>query len=525
MRVEGAAVVFAAGLWLTAGLAAAAQDLGTPDLAPPTPRIVIYPGDIIADDMLSDLPADTARGVGPFAETRVGGDRQDGATHAAAGRRRFRSPRSTFRALSSTAAEVNLVFIDGGLSISAVGIGAAGRRGGRLGQGAQRRQRRHGHRRRPAGRRGAGERRLMRRLLIALLVCALVGPAAAAVRIKDITALRGARDSQLIGYGLVIGLAGTGDSLRNAPFTQQALSAMLDRMGINVRGSTLRNRNVAAVIVTADLPSGMDVGSRLDVTVSALGDSTSLMGGTLLLTQLSATDGLVYADAQGAVSVTGFDVAGQAQTLSQGVPTAGQIPNGAIIQRAVPPPPDELRMILELKNPDYTTAVRIVDAVNAYSQRRFRRRSAFEATQPDRRTVPAAGDQRHPLHGGDRRIAGRAGHRRARRHRFAHRHRGHRPGRADLDGRGHPRHAVGAGSPRPRPTSQPAPFSQGKTVEQPRTKIDAQQDGGQVAIVSGSSLRALVNGLNRIGVKPSGIIAILQAIKTAGALQADLVVQ
>ena len=155
----------------------------------------------------------------------------------------------------------------------------------------------------------------MRRLLIALLVCALVGPAAAAVRIKDITALRGARDSQLIGYGLVIGLAGTGDSLRSAPFTQQALSAMLDRMGINVRGSQLANRNVAAVIVTADLPAGMDVGSRLDVTVSALGDSSSLMGGTLLLTQLSASDGFVYADAQGAVSVTGFDVAGQAQKL------------------------------------------------------------------------------------------------------------------------------------------------------------------------------------------------------------------
>ena len=118
---------------------------------------------------------------------------------------------------------------------------------------------------------------------------------------------------------------------------------MLDRMGLNVRGGDLRNRNVAAVIVTGDLPSGMDVGSRLDVTVSALGDATSLMGGTLLMTQLSGTDGVVYADAQGAVSVTGFDVAGQAQTLSQGVPTAGQIPNGAIIEREVPAPPDQLQ--------------------------------------------------------------------------------------------------------------------------------------------------------------------------------------
>jgi flagellar P-ring protein precursor FlgI len=364
----------------------------------------------------------------------------------------------------------------------------------------------------------------MRRFLIALLVCALAGPAAAAVRIKDITALRGASDSQLIGYGLVIGLAGTGDSLRSAPFTQQALGAMLDRMGINVRGSTLANRNVAAVIVTADLPAGMDVGSRLDLTVSALGDSSSLMGGTLLLTQLSATDGLVYADAQGAVSVTGFDVAGQAQTLSQGVPTAGQIPNGAIIQRAVPPPPDELRMTLELKNPDYLTAVRIVDAVNAYSQRRFRRRSAFEATS---RTIelfrpPEISVTRYMAEIGELPVEPDT------------------VARVVIDSRtgtvvigqdvqiSTVAVTHGTLSVRVNETpvaSQPAPFSQGKTVEQPRTTIDAQQDGGQVAIVGGSSLRTLVNGLNRIGVKPSGIIAILQAIKTAGALQADLVVQ
>ena len=325
MRVEGVAVVLAAGLWLAAGLAASAQDGATPDLAPPTPRVVIYPGDIIQNDMLSDLPAETARGVGPFAETRsavIGKMARrtllpGGAIPLAA----LDVPR-----LVVNGGEVKLVYIDGGLTISAVGMALQDGAAGRLRQGAQRRQRRHGHRRRSAGRRGAGERRMMRRLLIALLVCALAGPAAAAVRIKDITALRGASDSQLIGYGLVIGLAGTGDSLRSAPFTQQALGAMLDRMGINVRGSTLANRNVAAVIVTADLPAGMDVGSRLDVTVSALGDSSSLMGGTLLLTQLSASDGLVYADAQGAVSVTGFDVAGQAQTLSQGVRPPARFP-------------------------------------------------------------------------------------------------------------------------------------------------------------------------------------------------------
>ena len=364
----------------------------------------------------------------------------------------------------------------------------------------------------------------MRRILLALLVCAVVAPAAAAVRIKDITALRGANDSQLIGYGLVIGLAGTGDTMRSAPFTQQALGAMLDRMGINVRGSQLANRNVAAVIVTADMPVGMDVGSRLDVTVSALGDASSLMGGTLLLTQLSGSDGVVYAGAQGAVSVTGFDVAGQAQTLSQGVPTAGQIPNGAIIQRAVPPPPDELRMMLELKNPDYTTAVRIVDAINAYAARRFRRRAAFEATE---RTVelfrpPELSVTRFMAEIGELPVEPDT------------------VARVVIDSRTGTvvigqdvqisEVAVTHGTLSVRvnetPTaSQPAPFSKGQTVELPRTQIDAQQEGGQVAIVGGSSLRALVNGLNRIGVKPSGIIAILQAIKTAGALQADLVVQ
>jgi flagellar P-ring protein precursor FlgI len=364
----------------------------------------------------------------------------------------------------------------------------------------------------------------MRRLILTLIVCALASQGLAAVRIKDITSLRGARDDQLIGYGLVVGLQGTGDTLRNVPFTEQAIQAMLDRMGVNVRGSALRNRNVAAVIVTADMPAGMDVGSRLDVTVSALGDAPSLMGGTLLLTQMSGSDGDVYASAQGAVSVTGFGVAGQAQTLSQGVPTAGRISNGAIIERAVPAPPDQLRLILELKNPDYNTAVRIVDAVNAYSMQQFRRRSAFEM---DSRTVelfhpPTMSVTRYMAEIGELEVEPDTA------------------ARVVLDARtgtvviGQDVQistvAVTHGTLSVRVTetptaSQPAPLSKGQTVVTPRTQIDVDQPGGQVAIVGGASLRALVNGLNRIGVKPSGIIAILQAIKTAGALQAELIVQ
>ena len=336
--------------------------------------------------------------------------------------------------------------------------------------------------------------------------------------------MRGARDDQLIGYGLVVGLQGTGDTLRNVPFTEQAIQAMLDRMGVNVRGTALRNRNVAAVIVTADLPAGMDIGSRLDVTVSALGDAPSLMGGTLLLTQLSGTDGEVYASAQGAVSVTGFDVAGQAQTLSQGVPTAGRISNGAIIDKAVPAPPDELRLILELKNPDYNTAVRIVDAVNTYSQRQFRRRSAFEmgSRAVELFRPPEISVTRYMAEIGELAVEPDTA------------------ARVVLDARtgtvviGQDVQistvAVTHGTLSVRVTetptvSQPAPRSQGQTVVTPRTQIDVEQQGGQVAIVGGASLRTLVNGLNRIGVKPSGIIAILQAIKTAGALQAELIVE
>ena len=221
------------------------------------------------------------------------------------------------------------------------------------------------------------------RLFLALLICLAAAPAAA-VRIKDISVLRGARDNQLVGYGLVVGLQGSGDTMGNAPFTQQSIQAMLEHLGLNVHGASLRNRNVAAVIVTTDLASGMEPGARLDVTVSALGDAPSLMGGTLLLTQLQSADGVVYASAQGAVSVTGFETAGQAETLSQGVPTAGRIPNGAIVEHEVPASPDELRSMLELRNPDYATAVRIVDAINAYSRERFRAHAAYEV---DSRTV------------------------------------------------------------------------------------------------------------------------------------------
>src|SRR5208283_446281 len=171
----------------------------------------------------------------------------------------------------------------------------------------------------------------MRFLFAALFLSAfcLAGVAEGAVRIKDVASVKGVRENQLVGYGLVVGLQGTGDTLQNAPFTGQSLQSMMDRMGVNVRGANLRTRNVAAVMVTADLPPFAARGTRLDVTVSSLGDATSLMGGTLLLTTLSGVDGQVYSIAQGPVSVTGFIAQGQAETITQGVPTAGHISNGA----------------------------------------------------------------------------------------------------------------------------------------------------------------------------------------------------
>jgi len=364
----------------------------------------------------------------------------------------------------------------------------------------------------------------IRAFLVAAVVACLTFPAAAAVRIKDIASLNGQRSSQLIGYGLVVGLLGTGDTLRNVPFTEQSIQSMIDRFGINARGASLRNRNVAAVIVTSELPSGADAGERIDVTVSALGDATSLVGGTLLLTRLGGADGQPVATAQGPVSVTGFDVQGQASSESQGVPTAGRIANGAMVDTSAPAPIDELRMTLELRNPDYATAVRMIDAINQFSRTQFHKDIAFERGQ---RSVEVF---RPPTISQTRLMA--------------------EIGELTVDPDTVARVVVDARtgtvvigqdvqistvavthgtlnvkiSETPQ-VSQPGPRSQGTTTVTPKTKIEVDQAGGQVAVIGGSSLRALVAGLNRLGVKPSGIIAILQAIKSAGALQADLIAQ
>src|SRR5437868_9181706 len=206
---------------------------------------------------------------------------------------------------------------------------------------------------------------------IAALALALVlgaaGASHAASRIKDLASVEGVRQNQLIGYGLVVGLNGTGDTLNNIPFTKQSLQAMLERLGVNIRGQTLRTGNVAAVMVTANLPAFGTQGTRIDVTASALGDAKSLQGGTLLVTPLLGADGNVYAVAQGSLAIGGFQAEGEAAKIVRGVPTVGRIANGAIIEREIEFALNKLRQLrLALRNADLTTAKRIAAAVNDF---------------------------------------------------------------------------------------------------------------------------------------------------------------
>src|SRR4051812_3291344 len=204
-------------------------------------------------------------------------------------------------------------------------------------------------------------------LAVSAALIAAACPAGAASRIKDLANIEGIRQNQLIGYGLVVGLNGTGDSLNNAPFTKQSLQAMLERLGVNIRGASLRTGNVAAVMVTGNLPPFGTQGTRIDVTVSALGDAKSLQGGTLLVTPLLGADGNVYAVAQGSLAINGFQAEGDAAKITRGVPTVGRIVNGAIIEREIDFALNRLPQLrLALRNADFTTAKRIAAAVNDF---------------------------------------------------------------------------------------------------------------------------------------------------------------
>lgn len=344
-------------------------------------------------------------------------------------------------------------------------------------------------------------------------------------RLKNIVSVQGVRPNQLVGYGLVIGLNGTGDSLRNSPFTQQSMQAMLDRLGVNIRRQNTRTRNTAAVVVTAELPAFAQTGATIDVTVSSLGDATSLLGGTLIMTALHGADNLVYAVSQGQLTVSGYQISGAAQTMTQNVPTSARIPNGALVEREAPGQFLDVEFLgLELRNPDFATAIRIADAINAYGLDRFGMELARAA---DLRSVAV----KRPPNMSPTRLMAEIGELIVEPDVPAIVVVDERTGTIVI-GRDVTISTVAVSHGNLTVTvtetpqvSQPLPFSEGQTVVTPETNIASYEQGGALRIVRGTSLNVLVLGLNRMGLKPQGVIAVLQAIKSAGALQADLMVQ
>jgi flagellar P-ring protein precursor FlgI len=361
------------------------------------------------------------------------------------------------------------------------------------------------------------------RLLALLISFAVSAPAGAQIRIKDIASVEGVRENQLIGYGLVVGLNGTGDKLDNNIFTRESLVGMLERLGVNTRDQVtkLTTKNLAAVMVTADLPAFARSGSRIDIAISALGDATNLTGGVLLVTPLLAADGEVYAVAQGALATGAIAARGAATSVTRGVPTSARIANGATVEREVAFQLDKTNGLrLGLRNPDLTTARRIAVAINQALG------PVAKATDP--RTVALNLAGRDPIDtlaalenlrvepdspaivvieessgtivmGANVRIS---------------------------------TVAIAQGNLTIRVTetpevSQPAPFSGGTTTVVPRTQVQVDdQHDKKLGVLQGSvTLRDLVASLNALGVGPRDLISILQMVKAAGALQADLVVR
>lgn len=357
-------------------------------------------------------------------------------------------------------------------------------------------------------------------MAIALLT-AFSGSAHATSRIKDLANIEGVRQNQLIGYGLVVGLNGTGDTLNNIPFTKQSLQAMLERMGVNIRGTTIRTGNVAAVMVTGNLPAFATQGTRMDITVSALGDAKSLQGGTLLVTPLLGADGNVYAVGQGSLTIGGFSAEGAAASVTKGVPTNGRIANGALVEREIEFALNRMPNVrLALRNGDFTTAKRIAAAVNDFLGTKtaepidpstvqlsipaeFKGNVVALLTEIEQLQVePDVGakiiiDERSGIIviGRDVRVATVA------------------VAQGNLT-------VTISESPQ---VSQPAPLSRGQTVVTPNTRVGVQEDGKKLAVVKdGVSLQQLVDGLNGLGIGPRDLIGILQAIKASGAIQADI---
>lgn len=348
--------------------------------------------------------------------------------------------------------------------------------------------------------------------------------AEAVSRIKDIADFEGVRDNQLVGYGLIVGLNGTGDNIKSVDFAKESLISMLDMVGVNARDGQIKAKNIAAVMVTANLPAFSRQGSRIDVTVSALGDAKNLLGGTLIATPLKGADGEVYAVAQGTVA-TGAMTAGnqnQGSSIIKGVPTSGRIASGAIIEREIPFELDSLEKIdIALRNPDFTTSRRIADAINAmlgtpaaksidpgtvvlnvpeiYRDKIVDLMTKVEQlqVQPDA-TAKVVIDESTGIVviGKDVKIN---------------------------------RLAIAQGNLTIKITdipfvSQPEPFTLGEPIVVNTSLIDIEEetDAKMQVLDTGINLQELVDGLNALGVTPRDLISILQAVKASGALQAEI---
>ena len=348
---------------------------------------------------------------------------------------------------------------------------------------------------------------------------------AAEVRIKDLVEFDGVRGNDLVGYGLVVGLNGTGDGLRNAPFTEDIMTNILERLGVNVTGEQFRPRNVAAVLVTAELPPFARAGGRIDITVSAIGDASSLLGGTLVMTPLNAADGMIYAVGQGTVIAGGASAEGDGATVIQGVPTSGVIPSGARVEREVAFDFTAMRELrLALRNPDFTTAGRIEGAVNAA----FGKQVAYmidPGTVLVRIDATAAASPAHAL--GIIEVLTVEPEQKA---------------RIVVDQRSGTivlgedvrvsRVAVSQGNLTIRIDEQPIvvqpnPFSEGETIVVPRTQaaIEEEPGIGLAEIPPGTTLSEVIAGLNALGVSPRDMIDILKTMKAAGALHAEFIVR
>lgn len=367
---------------------------------------------------------------------------------------------------------------------------------------------------------------MQRTILCALLIFVLSSAAfASPIRIKDLVEFDGVRSNDLVGYGLVVGLNGTGDGLRNSPFTEDILGNVLERLGVNVTGEQFRPNNVAAVLVTGSLPPFARAGSAIDVTVSAIGDADSLLGGTLIMTPLKAADGEIYAVSQGTIIAGGASVTGDGATVVQGVPTAGVIPSGATIEREVAFEFSSLTSVrLALRTPDFTTAGRIERAINENFQHPV-------ATMLDSGTVElniVATRMQSPAH-----ALGRVENILVEPERRARVVVDQRSGTIVMgDDVRISRVAVSQGNLTLRIqetplVAQPNPFAPGETVVVPRSEVDIIEEPGigMAELGPGTSLSEVVAGLNALGVSPRDMIDILKSIKASGALHAEFIVR